>query len=356
MPLGIANLGNTCYMNAALQCGILACEPLLAYFQSEEYVSDLTVPFPDSLTKAIAWLINEQSNPDNRHTIYPTMVKTAIDLKMSRFKGTAQHDCSEFLIHLLDQLHVELGLKQSSIKRASSSAMLMRSSSLLQTLNGGISGRNAKSINWQVKGDQWWAGHRSKEDSPIRRLYEGAIRSVMTCTVCSGVSARFETFTSLILPIGSDGDIPTARAQFALTDLFDELLKPEIIHGIDCDYCRRKQSFNRTLDIWRLPPFLILTIGRFSYDYSTGRKMNNFVDFPIDNLPLDEYVPVEAPLQEFTNYKLYAVVEHEGTLNRGHYTAIVKKGNDWLNANDARISNCNQICSNNAYMLFYKWS
>ena len=358
-PAGIANLGNTCYMNAALQCGVLACKPLVKYFLSDEYLQDLTVVSVGSLSKAIAWLADEVRNPDNRNTIYPTIVKAAIDEKIPRFKGTDQNDCSEFLIQLLDQLHVELGVRSfhGYATRSNSLSLLTRSASSLAAMNGSISGKSIAAINWPAKAEQWWSAHRKKDDSVVRRLYEGAIRAVMTCTVCGGISARFETFTSLILPVGSDGDVPSPTAQFDLRDLLLELLKPEMIEGIDCDVCRRKRTFNRTIDLWRLPPFLILTIGRFSFDYATGRKMNNFVDYPA-GLSLEEFVPSEAPLQDISTYELYGVIEHEGTLNRGHYTAMVKtSASGWANANDARVSLVTgNIVTRNAYMLFYKWA
>jgi ubiquitin C-terminal hydrolase len=46
-------------------------------------------------------------------------------------------------------------------------------------------------------------------------------------------------------------------------------------------------------------------------------------------------------------------------VNRGHYTALVKDGASWVIANDAKIFrngiNSSRICTNNAYMLFYRW-
>ena len=142
---GIANLGNTCYMNAALQTGILACPPLVEYFTSEAYLGDLTVEAQASVAKSMAWLLAEVRNPDNRNAIYPTMVKNRIDEKISRFKGTEQHDCSEFLMELLEVIHSELnkGSAKNKPPQRSSSALsvLTRSASSIAAINGSISGR-----------------------------------------------------------------------------------------------------------------------------------------------------------------------------------------------------------------------
>ena len=360
---GIANLGNTCYMNAALQCGIAACEPLVEYFLSDAYLEDLSVPSSDSLAKAIAWLLDELRNPENRNAVYPNMVKSRIDVKMPKFKGTEQNDASEFLIEILDFLHSELSKNTSSSpiettnSRSSSLSMLTRSASSIAAMNGSISGRSWNAINWHTRGDQWWNAHRKRENSVIKKFYQGAVRSVMTCSKCGGVSARFEAFTSLILSL-PPRNAPSSEHQ--LEDLIDALFQPELIQGIDCDFCKRKQTFNRTIDLWKVPPFLILTLSRFSFDSKSAKKLTNLIHYPVDDsLSLESLLAQEAPLQEFLDYELYAVVEHEGSVNRGHYTALVKDGASWVIANDARIShngiNSSRICTNNAYMLFYRW-
>ena len=342
---GIANLGNTCYLNAALQCAIVACEPLENFFLSDAYLEQLGVASSESLAKAIAWLLEELRDP--RNAVYPNLVKSRIDLLIPKFKGTDQHDCSEFLIQLLDHLHSEFCPPLSSSGSRSSSA------SSVAAMNGSISGRSFSAINWHRRGEDWWANHQKKENSIIRKIYQGAIRSVMTCSRCRGVSARFEAFTSLILSFP-----PDASSSFKLERLIKDLFQSEEIAGIECDYCRRKQTFTRTIHLWEVPPFLILTLSRFSFTARTARKLNNLVEYPVDTLlNLESLLAPEAPLQEFLDYKLYAVVEHEGTVNRGHYTAILKNQGSWTMANDARITHGIQpdrVCSNNAYMLFYR--
>ena len=349
---GIANLGNTCYMNSALQCGVIACGPLAEFFLSDSFLAALSVPEQESVSKALAWLVGEIQNPDNRGAIYPSMVKSRIDAKLPRFKGTDQHDCSEFLIELLDCLHMELSKSSTPPTRSNSLSMLTRSASSLAALSGSISGRSWQAVNWRSKGEQWWLGQRKQSDSIIKRLFEGAIRSVMTCYKCGGVSARFEAFTSLILPLTA-----SSSSQHRLGDLINELLRPEELDGIDCDFCGRKQRFHRQIDLWQLPPYLIFTISRFSFDFS-ARKLANFVDYPTDNLDLEAWIAKEAPLQTSTQYELYAVVEHEGTVNRGHYTALVKVDEQWMTVNDGRTANVpdlSRVVSSNAYVLFYRW-
>mmetsp|Transcript_31098 Transcript_31098/g.47493 ORF Transcript_31098/g.47493 Transcript_31098/m.47493 type:complete len:110 (-) Transcript_31098:16-345(-) len=59
-----------------------------------------------------------------------------------------------------------------------------------------------------------------------------------------------------------------------------------------------------------------------------------------------------------TIYDLYAVTNHFGSLNGGHYTAFGKNDIDgkWYNFNDSSVGRANpeSVRSSAAYILFYK--
>jgi ubiquitin carboxyl-terminal hydrolase 4/11 len=58
-----------------------------------------------------------------------------------------------------------------------------------------------------------------------------------------------------------------------------------------------------------------------------------------------------------TVYDLYAVTNHFGSLNGGHYTAFGKSPDgNWNNFNDSNVSGAGPkiICSSSAYLLFYR--
>jgi len=59
-------------------------------------------------------------------------------------------------------------------------------------------------------------------------------------------------------------------------------------------------------------------------------------------------------------YDLFGTVNHNGSLDQGHYTANILKGKHWYTINDEFVSNAgtgdgeNEVLSDhNAYMLFY---
>ena len=60
-------------------------------------------------------------------------------------------------------------------------------------------------------------------------------------------------------------------------------------------------------------------------------------------------------------YDLFAVVNHIGTLNSGHYTAVAKNyvDNEWYEFNDHQVTkvskhDSSKIISKDAYVLFYQ--
>ena len=58
-----------------------------------------------------------------------------------------------------------------------------------------------------------------------------------------------------------------------------------------------------------------------------------------------------------TVYDLYAITNHFGSLNGGHYTAFAKNPDgNWYNFNDSAVGGASgtQLRSSAAYLLFYR--
>ncbi len=54
-------------------------------------------------------------------------------------------------------------------------------------------------------------------------------------------------------------------------------------------------------------------------------------------------------------YELFAVVEHIGTMDSGHYVSFIRKDGEWFRCDDAFVSHCSKeaVLSCNGYLLFY---
>lgn len=73
---------------------------------------------------------------------------------------------------------------------------------------------------------------------------------------------------------------------------------------------------------------ILKMIHRFhaNFDGNTFDKKQNFVHFPINDLKITDYITPSLQKQNrfMQQYYLFAVSNHYGTMNRGHYTAFCK--------------------------------
>lgn len=106
---GIHNLGNTCYMNAVLQC--LSRTPLLSSFFSEgRFTKELNKKNPKSsqgtISAELAVIFKALEDPTE--DCVPVSFKKAFTDRYSDFQGNGQQDSHEFLRVLMDFLHEDL--------------------------------------------------------------------------------------------------------------------------------------------------------------------------------------------------------------------------------------------------------
>ncbi|EPZ31431.1 cysteine proteinase [Rozella allomycis CSF55] len=97
-PVGLQNLGNTCYINAVLQC--LSCiKPLVVYFKNKKPNASVVITTFENWLRQY-WISTSICDGSS--------IKSIVENHNSTFQGNEQHDAHEFLNSLLVLLHDEM--------------------------------------------------------------------------------------------------------------------------------------------------------------------------------------------------------------------------------------------------------
>lgn len=150
-----------------------------------------------------------------------------------------------------------------------------------------------------------------------------------------------------------------------LYDCFRNFTKPETLDQANlwyCSSCKEHRQARKTMEIWKLPDVLIVSLKRFEYRNEILRdKIDMFVDFPLENLYMAPFCLQKVADESDLCYDLFAVDNHYGGMGFGHYTAFARSWSDtkypgWFSFDDSRVSPAmpSQVKSNAAYILFYK--
>lgn len=182
--VGLNNLGNTCFMNSALQC-LSHATPLTRHFLSNKFSADVNTSNPlgtgGKLAMAYDATLKELWMKRKPTASSPTTLKRAIALFAPRFAGYLQHDSQEFLAYLLDGLHEDL----NRIRKAPYVEM-----------PDATDGQNMA-----IAGAEAWDAHKRRNDSLVMDTFYGQFQSTCVCPKCDRVSVSFDAFNHVSLEI-----------------------------------------------------------------------------------------------------------------------------------------------------------
>ena len=122
-----------------------------------------------------------------------------------------------------------------------------------------------------------------------------------------------------------------------------------------CKRCKNSVNALKKLEFFYLPKIMCISLTRFKKYGNDYEKNDKFVNFPLNNLNMNKYM-VSKNKNNYI-YDIFAVNEHYGSKDGGHYTAICKNyDGNWYSYDDSNCSQAskNEVCTKNAYILFYR--
>ncbi|TFY65623.1 hypothetical protein EVG20_g5463 [Dentipellis fragilis] len=292
---GLLNLGQTCFLNVILQC--LVHNPLLRNFFLSDKHNSKTCKTKDCTCCEIDKLFAEVYTP-SQGPFGPTTILANTWRGTAPLSGYAQQDAHECFIALLNALHAT------------------------------ARGSTNVSCNCIVHG-----------------TFAGQLQSDIRCARCGSASETVDPCLDVSLEL-RDG------VENTLAGCLKRYTQPEklTLTGYSCPKCGKgSHEATKRLSIRKLPPVLSFQFKRFEHK-AAAQKMSAPVRVPA-TINMAAYTSLAlsgsaANGSAFLNYPgpealyeydLFALINHEGQIDNGHYTNFARLQDEWYRFDDEKV-------------------
>ncbi|XP_036392640.1 ubiquitin carboxyl-terminal hydrolase 32-like isoform X5 [Megalops cyprinoides] len=298
---GLSNLGNTCFMNSSIQC-VSNTKPLTQYFISGRHLYELNRTNPigmrGHMAKCYGDLVQELWSGTQKN-VAPLKLRWTIAKYAPRFNGFQQQDSQELLAFLLDGLHEDLN-------RVHEKPYVELKDS---------DGRP----DWEVASEAW-ENHLRRNRSIVVDLFHGQLKSQVKCKTCGHISARFDPFNFLSLPLPMDSSMHLEITVIKLDG------STPVRYGLRLNMDEKYTGLKKQLsELCNLKPEQILlaevhssNIKNFPLDNQKVRlSVNGFLcafEIPVPGSPMSISSPTQTDVPGLVNGK--ASIAPNGNLTR----------------------------------------
>lgn len=334
--IGIANLGNTCFLNAIIQL-LRLCPAITDIFLDSKVKTRESKKL--ELYTGLQTLIQDfwRSAPgkyDNPVLVprgfLQSLNTTIRECDCDWYRPGQQSDSAEALQFILEGIHDSIYHKVD-----------MR-------IRGDAISAEEKS---HTKSIQSWIDFYQKEYSPIVHNFHGQTQICIKCTECDTISERYEPWLMLKAPIpGSEtagGAAPTLHECIAAAFDF------EAIDDYACEKCKKHTRAIMSSRMSRFPQFLLVSLKRFT---NRNQKVRGRIPWNLDTIDFEHVAafnrdPFGNP-NYTTKYTTVAVVEHWGSSHGGHYFMYNRQGSNWYKYDDNSVSKVSpdEVVSEDSYI------
>ncbi|VVC97032.1 unnamed protein product [Leptidea sinapis] len=180
---GLHNLGNTCFMNAALQA-VWSTAALRRYFLAGLHEQELNTRNPLGTGGALALRYGELCREvwtGGARSVAPLRLRWCVSRWARALAGGGQHDAQELLAWLLDALHEDLNRAAPAPPPAAPATPAPAAEPAAAAAA--------------------WRQFAARNTSVVTDLFYGQLKSRVRCVTCGHDSVRFDTFNMLSLPL-----------------------------------------------------------------------------------------------------------------------------------------------------------
>ncbi|SCL99495.1 ubiquitin carboxyl-terminal hydrolase 1, putative [Plasmodium chabaudi adami] len=333
-PVGLINLGNTCYLNSLLQ----------ALYSTVSFVVNLYIFNIDDN--------KELKHINNKNISNEIPIKNKLSFNLNNTNMNNNNNANLLSKRFLYELKILFKLMTTTNKK------YVSPDNILGILPQELNNRNQQDVTELFRYTFEQLGGSEKKF--LRLIFSGVVIQKVQCQKCFFISKKEEIIHDLSFHVPAKSSKKQSIQKF-----FDTYIQKEKIYGNNkykCSKCNKRRNALKWNEIISPPCHLILILNRYNWSFSSNEKKKIKTHVKINK---------KIVVNNF-DYRLYGGIIHSGvSASSGHYYFIGKKSekgdnskNEWYQMDDSAITkvsskSINRISKDPSndhtpYVLFYR--